>query len=250
MNVERRVNLLYTRESGHLRYSATHDEISFLENAPFSSSVFIPREFSFAERSVLLNTASGKEISQSFYDLNPNRLKKIFQPAFYDKIETQLNENYVKKVLANSPVKLEDKIEYLRQRGIVIEATTNGGYELGFMGNSNTGEMRCRMTAGDTFARMLRASGYGRQKQEASRSFLLSQRGRMAVDLAQALDTNNTNQTRFVMDQVHRLNQEYANYADSRELLEILSGRSGTVRGQSSELAREAGKIQWKNRRR
>lgn len=118
------------------------------------------------------------------------------------------------------------------------------------MGNSNTGEMRCRMTAGDTFARMLKASGYGRHEHEASRSFLLSQRGRMAVDLAQALDTGNTNQTRFVMDQVYRLNREYANYTDPRELLEVLSGRSGTVRGQSSKLAREARKIQWKNRRR
>lgn len=250
MNLERRGNLLYLKDPSHLRYSASETEIAGITNSPHGDPVSIPKVFSFAERTVLLSAASGKEIRHSFYDLEPGRLKSIFEPMLYGKIEQQLNANYVHKVISDSPVRLEEKLDYLRQRGVVIEPTAGGGYQLGFIGTASTGEMASRVPASEAFSRLLTASGYGRQEYEASREALLSPRGKIMVTLAQAIDRGDTRQSDYIMSQVHRLNKDLAGYSDPRELLEALSGRFGSIRGQSSRLEKEARKIQWKNRRR
>lgn len=250
MNLERRGNLLYLKDPSHLRYSASEAEMATLSNSPHVNPVSIPKVFSFAERTALLSAASGKEIRQSFFDLEPGRLKSIFEPALYGKIEEQLNANYVHRVVSASPVRLEEKLDYFRQRGVVIEPMAGGGYQLGFIGTTSTGEMSSRVPASEAFSRLLAASGYGQKEYEESREALLSPRGKIMVALAQAIDRGDTKQSGYIMSQVHRLNKDLAGYSDPRELLEALSGRSGNIRGQSSRLEKEARKIQWKNRRR
>ncbi|OZI05354.1 hypothetical protein BWI93_25950 [Siphonobacter sp. BAB-5385] len=249
MNVPRNGGHFYSQENKHLSYTASAGELKTIEESPYENPVFIPQTFSVAERKVMLSAISGKEFEESFYNLNPKRLKDALEDTFYQAIEARLNDNYVVKVLAQSPMNVEDKLDYLHSRGIVIEKLKDGSYGLGYIGNVSTGEMNNRVKASPAFAKSLDEHAYSEQYYETSREILLSSRGRMMTAVAQAIDTGNTRQQEYFLSECKRLNPSFASIDTAERLLKVLSVKGGELRPKRSELQQEVRTIENKLKR-
>lgn len=223
MHLRREGDRLFAQDHPRLAYQVSSEELRKIDHSPYAESLPIPASFTRSERAILLTALGQGKIEQSYYDLNPKRLKDAFEDEFFQQIAPQLNANYVRKVLSDSPMLFDDKLRYLHQQGILIEAHSGGHYSLGYVGNVGTKELRDRVPASESFTQLLKAHGYTRSDYERAREQLLSTRGQTMITLAQALDTKNAYAQEYLVKTVTRLNEHLREVKDPNALLEALS---------------------------
>lgn len=236
-------------ENPKLIHKETPNEKAILDSNKYPDTVYIPGTISKEERSLLIKAISGKPITESHFDLNAARLKSILTNDFWDKISAPLNANYVERVLGKAPHIYEDRMAYLAQRGIVIteNSSIKSGFEIGFIGNRETGELQNRVPVSEAMGKYLKENGFTKTESELNNEHAKTKQGQMMIALAQAIDTQNNYQIKYIMSLMHKYNPNLKGVVTSPDgMLEILSRKKKT--DSNKDLRREANKIRWKNK--
>jgi hypothetical protein len=73
----------------------------------------------------MLLSEANKSITESYYEVSTKNLQRILTSERMNRIHSQLNENYIDRLIMVSPVIAVDQLRYFYQRGIVIDSPKN-----------------------------------------------------------------------------------------------------------------------------
>lgn len=227
----------------HLAYQMDPERLALIQSET-GPDLKMPKTYSRGERTVMLLSESKKGFKESYYDVRPEHLERILKPDRMNTIHSQLNENYVTRLIKDGPVIGVDQVRYFYQRGVIIDpqlamAKEKPGKQTAYKIRFNGAPSQTAVAPGSVFEQQI--PHLNLEKWERG---LSTEAGRYMVALAQVIDqakdTNGkSNDITFLRKRIHQRDPALAIFTDE-DLVAILEKRSQQGKGWIRQTEQEA----------